>query len=533
MARVNNLSNFLTDVASAIKTKKGSETAIPAANFDTEILALPSQGVYQTKVITINENGQTVITPDSGYDAMDGVQVTTNVPEKQLQTKSYNFTTNQTIELSPDTGYDGFDSVVLTINVPVGEDLSAELTEQEEIIARLKTELENKAGKPVKPNIFCQSTEPSKKDGIWLQTDKEFNKIYCDEQVVANESWYPNGTFSNLSADRYNMAAVAVGTDVYIFGGSVSSTVYEKYNVTTGETTVLGTMPYSIASSSSKAVYLDGNIYITSGRDTFLKYNISSDTFTKLTNPPFITSSIRNYCLAAANGNLYVFGYYNSSNSTVYRNAYRYNIASDTYTSITTGSRMVTSSDGPGAAVTIGNNIYIFCDNYATKYDVDNDTYTALANIPFSTSYGPQFAIAYGTNIYLFGDANNDNGKLAYKYNTLTDTWTQLTSNSYMFCQGSVVQVENKVLLIGGYNSKKTVKGMQLVSKIYDNNSVVISQGRIYNVGYGTKLVDMELFETQPIYGFADAWFYTTENGLDYTIPTYYGDGTQWIKFKN
>ncbi|MBQ2350115.1 MAG: hypothetical protein II393_02445 [Cytophagales bacterium] len=120
MARVNNLSNFLTDVASAIKTKKGSETAIPAANFDTEILALPSHGVYQTKVITINENGQTVITPDSGYDAMDGVQVTTLVPEKQLQTKSYNFTTNQTIELSPDTGYDGFDSVVLTINVPSG-----------------------------------------------------------------------------------------------------------------------------------------------------------------------------------------------------------------------------------------------------------------------------------------------------------------------------------------------------------------------------------------------------------------------------
>lgn len=117
MARVNNLSNFLTDVASAIKTKKGSETAIPAANFDTEILALPSQGVYQTKVITISENGQTIITPDTGYDAMDGVQVTTNIPEKQLQTKSYSFTTNQTIELLPDTGYDGFSEVGLNINI--------------------------------------------------------------------------------------------------------------------------------------------------------------------------------------------------------------------------------------------------------------------------------------------------------------------------------------------------------------------------------------------------------------------------------
>lgn len=128
MARVNNLSNFLTDVASAIKTKKGSETAIPAANFDTEILALPSQGVYQTKVVTVTQNGQTVITPDTGYDAMDGVQVTVNVPEAQLQTKTYNFTTNQTIELLPDTGYDGFDSVMLTINVPTeGEATYTEL----------------------------------------------------------------------------------------------------------------------------------------------------------------------------------------------------------------------------------------------------------------------------------------------------------------------------------------------------------------------------------------------------------------------
>lgn len=37
MARINNLTNFLTDVASAIKTKKGDSTPILASNFDTEI----------------------------------------------------------------------------------------------------------------------------------------------------------------------------------------------------------------------------------------------------------------------------------------------------------------------------------------------------------------------------------------------------------------------------------------------------------------------------------------------------------------
>ena len=37
MARTDNLTNYLTDVASAIKTKKGSSTPIQAINFDTEI----------------------------------------------------------------------------------------------------------------------------------------------------------------------------------------------------------------------------------------------------------------------------------------------------------------------------------------------------------------------------------------------------------------------------------------------------------------------------------------------------------------
>lgn len=118
MARVNNLSNFLTDVASAIKTKKGSETAIPAANFDTEILALPSQGTYEQRVLNISANGTQTITPSSGYDAIDELALTVAVPEKQLQSKTYNFTQNTNIQLLPDSGYDGFDTVTLNINVP-------------------------------------------------------------------------------------------------------------------------------------------------------------------------------------------------------------------------------------------------------------------------------------------------------------------------------------------------------------------------------------------------------------------------------
>ena len=117
MARTNNLTDFLTDVATAIKTKKGSETAIPASNFDTEIANLPSQGTYQEKTVSVGHNGTTTVVPDQGYDAIDELTITTAVP---LQSRNYSFTQNTITTLTPEQGYDGFSSVGLEINVSGG-----------------------------------------------------------------------------------------------------------------------------------------------------------------------------------------------------------------------------------------------------------------------------------------------------------------------------------------------------------------------------------------------------------------------------
>ena len=55
MARTNTLINFLTDVASAIKTKKGDNTPIQASNFDTEIANLPGGSSYNWSQIGYSE----------------------------------------------------------------------------------------------------------------------------------------------------------------------------------------------------------------------------------------------------------------------------------------------------------------------------------------------------------------------------------------------------------------------------------------------------------------------------------------------
>ena len=79
MARINSLTNFLTDVATAIRSKKGSEATIAAEDFDTEILNLPAQGEYQDKSLEITTNGNYRVDPDTGYDAMTSVAIAVHI----------------------------------------------------------------------------------------------------------------------------------------------------------------------------------------------------------------------------------------------------------------------------------------------------------------------------------------------------------------------------------------------------------------------------------------------------------------------
>lgn len=79
MARIDNLTNFLNDVASAIKAKRDYESTqkISASDFDTEILSISTSN---NQHITITENG--TYTPSGNYTGFDEVIVNVDsIPE--------------------------------------------------------------------------------------------------------------------------------------------------------------------------------------------------------------------------------------------------------------------------------------------------------------------------------------------------------------------------------------------------------------------------------------------------------------------
>lgn len=102
-------------------TKNGTTTA-PAGTRYTPItvnVPIPAEKKIQsTKSVTVSENGSSEIAPDTGYDGIAKVNLTTSVPVPAVQaTKAVTLTENGTTSVTPDSGFDALQKVDVTVNV--------------------------------------------------------------------------------------------------------------------------------------------------------------------------------------------------------------------------------------------------------------------------------------------------------------------------------------------------------------------------------------------------------------------------------
>lgn len=203
MARTNNLTNFLSDVSSAIKQKTGDSSSIPAADFDTKILSIPAQGTYQEKQLNITQNGNFNLLPDSGYDALSNVQLSVDVSGSPMDP------TTATAEdvLYPETFYSNGQKLVGEI-VPEYKDVSVSINNR-----LYENGLDNSA------NVIC-----SNKEGYIVQTNGTTVYLYRNGEQLA--------VFTGVLASN-NCHSMTV-SDVYTQDDNIDMVLFYPYGGYTG-----------------------------------------------------------------------------------------------------------------------------------------------------------------------------------------------------------------------------------------------------------------------------------------------------------
>ena len=374
-------------------------------------------------------------------------------------------------------------------------------------------------------NVFAQLAEPKAKDGIWIKTEK----------TVTIEGYTQ---LTNIPYEFSNGSVVAIGKNIYLFGGTGNLKTAYKHDTLTNKYTKLADMPLGFyngcAITIGTDIYLLGNATTVSSENNY-KYNTLTNKYTKLTDIPyfFIDGSA-----VAVGTNIYMFGSSNASYSNS-KKAYQYDTLTDTYTKLAN----VPYEFYSGCAVAVGTDIYLLggseSSTRAYKYNTLTDTYTQLANVPYS--FYESSATAIGTDIYLLGSSNSSNSKVVYEYDTLTDTYTKMTDIPYKFYNGSAVAINSNIYMLGGedlktttyrYNTNKEYKEIEQ----YNYANILIASGIpttpqngdiyvLYGDKYATKLLE------QLVLKFSDIFFYKDNETQMY--PIYLGNGQEWVKILN
>ena len=145
-----------------------------------------------------------------------------------------------------------------------------------------------------------------------------------------------------------------------------------------------------------------------------------------------------------------------------------------------------------GRCVSIGTNIFLFggggsssgsSSRYtAYKYDTLTKTYTQLTNIPYSF-YDGVIGVS-GNDIYLFGGIYNETK--AYKYDTITDTYTQLASLPFGSVNGYSASVGTDIYLFASYNAPQVVYKYDTINDTYTqmtNTPTATAYGKATAIG--------------------------------------------------
>ena len=377
--------------------------------------------------------------------------------------------------------------------------------------------------------------EPEKKDGIWIQTNNQYEHILINQKY----SNYQSGVWSNdtpLPQSAYAVTNVSYNNEIYTIigvGSDKESDSRQKiYKYNNAGWSLLGQSPRYFEGSTNDAIFYNGQLYISAfnfalnGYAYIYKYK--NNNFSDYNDAERITMPsyyIYKCNLVSYNNTLYCICKDNANGISIYK------INNDsTVTNVATYNQNVGSY---WLSVEILNgNVYIIIDGvlYSTN-SLESITLSKKFQIP-NYNNGNGGTCIKDNMMHIFYDRAH--------YVTDGNTITQISTLPHRHYYSGGCIIYDDLHIIGGNpdNTSSSADHIKFQSpqKVYSPNTLIINRGNSNSGVYLTAINDnSEIIKgnnNRFVSGFDDCYYFT-DTAFDWTAPMYYGDGTKWIKFKN
>lgn len=387
-------------------------------------------------------------------------------------------------------------------------------------------------------NVYVQNTEPTKKDGLWIKDTGRKGKIINDLDLWFANAWNDPNLHPLASPPiNYNQSyGCSVGDFIYMPMGANQFPYLYRYDTINNIWEMMPDAPFSYSLGNAVAV---GNVvYVfcqssVSNYQTLIAFDTVSKTWSTKANIPF---AFNEGSVASVGTDIYLFGGLSNTKTT-----YKYDTLTNTYTKLTD----IPYSFSYGSASAVGSNIYLMGGNGSPSidscymYDTLNNTWSAKATMPKNVKYHQSVTI--GSKIYVIGGTGTTVTVKILIYDAINNTWSYGSDLPYEMFYSTVAYCNKAIYSIGGIGSSPIthytdIRAYYFNSKVYEDGTVLLYRTSDSTGTYATELLTPRTTAytgpfTKLLTRFNNVFYYKGGT-LQENLPTYYGDGTKWIKFK-
>ena len=496
----------------------------------------------QTKTTTVNGK----VTPDENYVGLKEVTVKIqNAPT--LQSKTVTPTKSQQ-NIAADSGYDGLSSV--TVNaipdnyvIPTGTvNITANGTHDVSGKASAVVNVPTSSG-GAELNIHYGDTAPEDTSKLWIKSVEPASIEFSQSPEPLEGKLMISDKYLQTAAE--GIACAAVGTKIYLFGGSGSgisdfyNTIQEFDTETKTITTLSVTLPVvaryiGCAAVGTKIYLFGGNKNVGNGYlNTIQEFDTETKTISTLSLT--LSKATESIACAAVGTKIYLFG---GSYSDGYLNTIQ-EFDTETKTITTLSVTLPVGADKIGCAA-IGTKIYLFggskswrAGNYLNtiqEFDTETKTISTLS-VTLPTAANGIGCAAIDTKIYLFGGFfNYDSSNKGY-LNTIQEfdieTKTIITLSTVLStatADMACAAIDKEIYLFGGIAGDIRLNTIQEFVIFFP-----LTVGNIFvQQDYGKNTFTIVKPPTKVTIGVKNVYKGNSNNVAEF-VDAYLHDGANWV----